>query len=166
MSKPSANTAGFTIVELLIVIVVIGILAAITIVSYSGIQSRAQFAAYRTDIDSLNKAILLYYTDNGYYPMNGVPAGSCATNVATGSGDFITGLAPTYMRSVPSTPNWSSGANYYAYCWTVNGTNYKVLRLVPGGSSVPTVELNSDVNIDPTRGNRGWGFWSSGGSAL
>ena len=35
--------SGFTIVELLIVIVVIGILAAITIVAYNGIQSRARF---------------------------------------------------------------------------------------------------------------------------
>ena len=48
---------GFTIVELLVVIVVIGILAAITIVSYSGIQSRAQIAKINTDINLLSDAI-------------------------------------------------------------------------------------------------------------
>ena len=41
--------AGFTIVELLIVIVIIGILAAITIVAYNGIQQRAQAATVQSD---------------------------------------------------------------------------------------------------------------------
>jgi general secretion pathway protein G len=40
-SKPKTNQLGFTIVELLVVIVVIGILAAITIVSYTGITAKA-----------------------------------------------------------------------------------------------------------------------------
>jgi type II secretion system protein G len=155
---------GFTIVELLIVIVVIGILAAITVVAYSGIQSRARFAAYSTDIESIYKAILSYQIDNSSYPANG-PSGGCTTNAATGDGNFIAGLAPTYLQKIPPTPNWSSGANYYAYCWTAGGTDYKILRLVPSGS-VPAAELSGNVNIDPSRGNRGWGYWSPGGSGI
>jgi prepilin-type N-terminal cleavage/methylation domain-containing protein len=50
---------GFTIVELLIVVVVIAILAAITIVSYNGIQNRAQQSKIASDIAILNKAILV-----------------------------------------------------------------------------------------------------------
>jgi general secretion pathway protein G len=42
--------SGFTIVELLIVIVVIGILAAITIVAYNGVQNRAKTAALTSDL--------------------------------------------------------------------------------------------------------------------
>lgn len=49
---------GFTIVELLIVIVVIAILAAITVVSYNGIQARAQQSKVASDISTLNKAIM------------------------------------------------------------------------------------------------------------
>lgn len=50
---------GFTIVELLIVVVVviIAILAAITIASYNGIQSKARFSKTRSDIASLQKYI-------------------------------------------------------------------------------------------------------------
>jgi len=48
---------GFTIVELLIVIVVIGILAAITIVAYNGVQERARVSSANSDLNLLNKAI-------------------------------------------------------------------------------------------------------------
>ncbi|MCY1545799.1 type II secretion system protein G [compost metagenome] len=49
------NSAGFTIVELLIVIVIIGILAAITIVAYNGIQNRASDTAVQSDLANLAK---------------------------------------------------------------------------------------------------------------
>jgi len=49
---------GFTIVELLIVIVVIGILAAISIVAYSQVQERARVARAKSDVMLIEKAIL------------------------------------------------------------------------------------------------------------
>lgn len=59
---------GFTIVELLIVIVVIGILAAITVVAYNGIQNRANDTAVQSDISNIAKKIRLYEADAGYFP--------------------------------------------------------------------------------------------------
>lgn len=55
---------GFTIVELLIVIVVIGILAAITIVAYNGIQNRAYSSAAQSAAAQLSKKIALWQVDN------------------------------------------------------------------------------------------------------
>ena len=49
--------SGFTIVELLIVIVVIAILAAITVVAFNGIQGRAQTSKINSDFSTLSKAI-------------------------------------------------------------------------------------------------------------
>ncbi|MGB2787646.1 MAG: type II secretion system protein [Candidatus Saccharimonadaceae bacterium] len=155
---------GFTIVELLIVIVVIAVLAAITVVAFSGIQQRALFSSYQSDIKLLDKAIKMYYAENGTYPYTGVTA-SCWTNQATGTGDFIAGLAPTYISKVPSTPAHNGGNNYYAYCFSALGTNYKVIRLVVGGQTLPTIESSGNPNIDPTRPTRGWGYWSPGCSA-
>lgn len=60
--------AGFTIVELLIVIVVIAILAAISIVSYNGIQGRAEDTRRITDAKNIVKALELYKINNGNYP--------------------------------------------------------------------------------------------------
>jgi len=57
------NKNGFTIVELLIVIVVIGILAAITIVAYNGIQNRAQDTKIKNMAASVGKSLLLERVD-------------------------------------------------------------------------------------------------------
>ena len=58
MHKINLKLAGFTIVELLVVIVVIGILAAIAIVSYTGIQNKANTTALVSDLDNVNQAII------------------------------------------------------------------------------------------------------------
>lgn len=61
------STQGFTIVELLIVIVIIAILAAITIVAYNGIQARARDSTRKNDIAQLAKVTKLYAVDKGDY---------------------------------------------------------------------------------------------------
>jgi prepilin-type N-terminal cleavage/methylation domain-containing protein len=62
------STSGFTIVELLIVIVVIAILATISIVAYNGIQQRARNAQIVSGVKIYEKAILSYAAVNGSYP--------------------------------------------------------------------------------------------------
>lgn len=59
---------GFTIVELLIVIVIIGILAAITIIAYNGIQQRARVASLSSDLVNASKQLKIDQTINGAYP--------------------------------------------------------------------------------------------------
>lgn len=59
---------GFTIVELLIVIVVIGILAAITVVAFNGIQQRALNTRVTNGLNDYRKALLSYHALNGAYP--------------------------------------------------------------------------------------------------
>ncbi len=63
-----ANEKGFTIVELLIVIVVIAILAAIVIVAYNGIQNRAKTTRAQTNANAVQKIAESYNADNNVYP--------------------------------------------------------------------------------------------------
>ena len=65
------KTYGFTIVELLIVIVVIAILAAISIVAYNGIQARANNSAVASDAAMIHKKMELTRVDLGRYPITG-----------------------------------------------------------------------------------------------
>jgi len=62
------STSGFTIVELLIVIVVIGILAAITIVSYTGITSNAYQKTALSNAQSVKSVVDTIYADTGNMP--------------------------------------------------------------------------------------------------
>jgi prepilin-type N-terminal cleavage/methylation domain-containing protein len=62
------NNRGFTIVELLIVIVVIGILAALVIVTYNGIQQKARDTERKTDIKALQGHLEAYWANNAKYP--------------------------------------------------------------------------------------------------
>lgn len=59
---------GFTIVEILVVIIVIAILASITIVAYNGVQQRALYTRALSESSSLSKAINLFYLNNRHFP--------------------------------------------------------------------------------------------------
>lgn len=59
---------GFTIVELLIVIVVIGILAALVLNTFAGVQKRARDTERQTDTTALATQLEVYYNDKGGYP--------------------------------------------------------------------------------------------------
>jgi prepilin-type N-terminal cleavage/methylation domain-containing protein len=82
---------GFTIVELLVVIVVIAILAAITVIAYNGIQARANDSRMQTGVSQLEKAIRLWNVNTGEYPKGGYGSTAAvgATNCADGSGGWI-----------------------------------------------------------------------------
>lgn len=124
--------AGFTIVELLIVIVVIGILAALVISTFSGAQVRAENTKTIEALKSYVKAIALYAADNGAYPstnaypcLGDYPADRCANTTDTTAGCFGIGqtaeiasfntlLAP-YLgaRPQPSAQKASCGGKDY-----------------------------------------------------
>lgn len=62
------SRSGFTIVELLIVIVVIGILAALVISTFSQAQVRARNAAKHNELKAWHKIFEVYKAQKGYYP--------------------------------------------------------------------------------------------------
>ena len=80
MNQWAPKQKGFTIVELLIVIVVIAILAAITIVAYNGIQTRARNTQVTAGVNVYYKAITEYYAVYSIYP------GSTNLRACLGSG--------------------------------------------------------------------------------
>lgn len=111
---------GFTIVELLIVIVIIGILAAITIVAYNGIQQRARDSRRGSDIIQLQKALGMYEAENGAYPQVGT------ANTGYDIQTLATPLNP-YMKTIPDDPQkGQSGVTNYQYVTTGGGAGYGI----------------------------------------
>lgn len=131
---------GFTIVELLIVVVVIAILAAITIVAYNGIANRSKDSRRLSDLATIQKGLELYYADNNSYPDVTVGAGAASkscisaldTNVAwkcwSEDADSQRIVPKQYMRAIPKDPqivdnNAGGYPNNYRsrlYCYKVS----------------------------------------------
>ena len=122
------TTSGFTIVELLIVIVVIGILAAITIVAFNGVQERAKISLLVSDLNSASKQLKIDQVSSGNYP---------ATVAAANGGQGLkSSPGITYRYAVDNT------VNPQTYCLSAtNGTVFYSLT----DSSAPTT--GSCVNI-------------------
>lgn len=133
----SNKPRGFTIVELLIVIVIIAILAAITIVAYNGIQQRARDAQRIQDVKTIAKALEMYYLDNGEFPSHScgsscpVPKkGGPWSTTADGSWSVLeAALVPKYLSALPKDPQASlegqaaqSGGSNYDYARWVRDT--------------------------------------------
>lgn len=113
------DTAGFTIVELLIVVVVIAILAAITIVSYNGITNQANDTAVKNDLQQLSKRMEIFKIESGLdrYP-----------NI---SSDFTTNLGVKFSKNSYNT----SVTNSAIYCGTADGSSYIFIGLSKSGTS-------------------------------
>ena len=56
---------GFSLIELLVVVIIIGILAAIAIPIYIGVQDNAKDSAVKSDLTNAKLAVIAYYTDKG-----------------------------------------------------------------------------------------------------
>lgn len=93
------DALGFTIVELLVVIVVIGILAAISIVSYTGITKKANEATIQTDLTNASKKIKMYYAEHGVYPASMPTSDGGVTYCPTGPADTNYCIKPSNIGS-------------------------------------------------------------------
>ena len=122
--------SGFTIVELLIVIVVIAILAAVSIVAYTGMQRRARDSIRIADMKQIQKIVESYKAVYGSYPLPATGSGNWAGNCTS------YGSAPTYIvgvgefaSSLPFDPSNGTAtvSGHLSYLYNSNGTDYMAL---------------------------------------
>ena len=114
------KSKGFTIVELLIVIVVIGILATLVIVTFSGIQQRARDTQRQTDINAIQGHLEAYYASTGTYPTLAMLND--------------TAFRAKYMKGLPADALVDPSGNTIAATLGTNGYQYVPLA---GGAACP-----------------------------
>lgn len=76
------SKSGFSLIELLVVISIIGVLVAIGMASYTNIQQKARDATRRTDIQAIAQAMEQYYQDNNAYPSGSTAMGNESLRLA------------------------------------------------------------------------------------
>lgn len=140
-----AKQTGFTIVELLIVIVVIGILAAITIVAYNGVQQKARDTQRKSDMAKIVSTGKLWTVDNEK-PLSAIGAGSSG---------FAVGWFDSPYTPYPSVKSVLVGAGYLSNgvtdpINTKTGTVYAYM-IAPCLDSDPTTRvIMAKLEIPPT----------------
>jgi general secretion pathway protein G len=152
----SHRTQGFTIVELLIVIVVIAILAAISIVAYNGIQDRARESLMKSELSTASKKLELYAIDEGKLPNT------------TGSQDAVD-MTFSFPVGIPNVLLCGSNSDLaagftiiardsdYADDWyMLDSTTDQVSQFTPSGSLTSSANLCSFTSHPPLLWGTHW----------
>ena len=122
---------GFTLVELLIVIIIIGILAMMAVPQYQKMVDKAKIAEAKSNLNAIANAIYLYHVEHGHY------------SAATGGSDGVTTIPPELDIDISSSNPWE-------YC-TCGGGNQAVAYANPM-SKVFLGFLNGlEVDVYPDR---------------
>lgn len=122
---------GFTLVELLVVMMIIGILATLIVGGFRSSQMRGRDAQRKADLRQLANAVEIFYTDYGKYPpASGTQIAACSYNPSTGVGaacvwgtGMMSDSKTTYMRIVSKDP---VNAQNYVYRVSTNGKQFQL----------------------------------------
>jgi len=119
MKKKRRSNKGFTLMELLIVMAILGLLATIGLGSFRSSQIKGRDAQRKSDLSQIQKALEMYYNDYSGYPET-LPAGGSSWLDAT--------KRTLYMKEVPKDPK--DPAQKYLYQQKNNGTSYALYATV------------------------------------
>ena len=162
--KKILSDLGFTLIELLVVVAIIGILSSVVIAKLSTAREKARDTQRVANVNQITNAIALYQSDN-----EGVPPGDDGVEYVNGNPEWIPGLVPKYMSSVPSDP---IDVDQHKFHYSRQGNDYEVISFLEqngnqaacgdGGSSCQYYEKASGAFLAIANpGASGWRFASS-----
>ena len=128
--RAERGNRAFTLIELLLVLVILGILAAIVVPKFSGRTEQARITAARTQISAFSTALDAFEVDNGYYPKGR----DGLLDLVQQPRDAQNWRGP-YLKEVPKDP-WD---NDYVYeCpGKMNSSSYDLTSVGPDGRPLP-----------------------------
>lgn len=117
---------GFTLIELLVVISIIGILASLTLVSYSGAQKQTRDTQRRSDLAQYRNGLENFAANNnGMYPVY-----SSRQQILSATSNFCTVLRPNYISACPIDPIGGTYVYNYRSDGTLNDGTAKATKYV------------------------------------
>lgn len=107
MTTQAIRQGGFTLLELLVVILIIGLLTGIVAPRFLGQVSRSEVTAARAQLDAIDKALQAYRIDTGRYPTTGQGLKALVTQPA----DETRWHGPYMQGEIPADP-WGNAYQY------------------------------------------------------
>ncbi len=141
------NQDGFTIIELLVVITVIGILSSAAYVGFGSIKAGARDNTRISDLSMIKTALSLYYIDNGDDPNNPYPVVGPEISIGDGTVNdqyFSTALVPRYIKVLPKDPLYPQ--EYYRYKATNSPDAFIFCAKMEARSGIECACLDEKVN--------------------
>ncbi len=138
----SARRGGFTLVEMLLVLVILAVLAAVVIPKFSGRSEQAKVTAAKSEINSFELALDAFEVDNGFYPQGSAGLSALVeqpSNAQNWKGPYL-------KKNVPLDP-WGN-AYVYVYPGKNNPSGYDLMSPGPDGRSGGGDDIN---NWDETK---------------
>lgn len=133
------SVKGFTLIEIMIVVVILGILASLVAPSVIGRSGQAKVAAARSDLSSLANALEMYYLDNNAYPTTEQGLNALKTK-PTSSPEPKNWNSAGYIKKLPKDP-WG---NPYLYIYPGANGDFELYTLGADGKEGGT-ENDSDI---------------------
>ncbi len=141
------NKKGFTLIEVLIVVAIIGILASVVLIGLGPLQRQGRDARRISDMKQVQAGLELYFTKNGAYPVSTDWLAFWSTLVSTLKGDDIG------ISNVPSDPNdpaktyhYLSNGNQYVLGADLDDTNNAALKGDVDAGTIPNDPDGLDDN--------------------
>ncbi|MHB1316433.1 MAG: type II secretion system protein [Minisyncoccota bacterium] len=149
---------GFTLVELMVSISIIGLLSTIVFASFSQAQKKARTAKIVSDLKQMQVALEYYYSVNKAYPIvtTGTWISECKEAEPAGT-NIIPGLVPYYINKIPtaprSSPNPGSNRNLWEDCYVYRSSDGTWYAFIAHGISGFTAQdyLAQPELMDPIR---------------
>ncbi|MDD5258578.1 MAG: type II secretion system major pseudopilin GspG [bacterium] len=121
------NKQGFTLIEIMLVVVIISILVTVVLPRFTGKTEQARNSAARLQIETIGMALDSYELDNGRYPTNAEGLQGLRSN----PGNLKKWTGPYLKKDVPQDP-W--GNNYVYVCPGTHNTDYDLYSYGPNGA--------------------------------
>jgi general secretion pathway protein G len=133
------NEDGFTLIEVLFVVIILAVIASMVVPRLAGRAERARISIAKTDITAnIPTALDLYELDNGRYPTT--EQGLAALVREPGASPPAPRWAGPYLKALPLDP-WKRGYEYR--CPSTTGSDYDLLSAGPDGVAGNDDDINS-----------------------
>jgi general secretion pathway protein G len=136
---PQRIKTGFTLIEVMVVVAIIGVLLALSAAGLQGARASSRDAQRKSQLEDIRSALEIYRSDCGSYP-----AASGAHGLAFGTGTLVgTGVgncssSNVYMSAIPQDPQSVSKGLSYEYVTSGSNTSYSLCAITEHGSASST----------------------------